>query len=151
LQDLQTRITLSLRTRPNTRGILHASKRGMDHDQIVSNKVIGCAIEVHRVLGAGLLESAYQTALCVELAQSGVRFTRQQKHLLEYRGVIVGEYFPDLVVEDTVVVEIKSVLRMESVFTAQLLTYLRITGLHVGLILNFNNNVLKDGIKRVVR
>jgi len=123
----------------------------MDHDQIVSNKVIGCAIEVHRVLGAGLLESAYQTALCVELAQSGVRFTRQQKHLLEYRGVIVGEYFPDLVVEDTVVVEIKSVLRMESVFTAQLLTYLRITGLHVGLILNFNNNVLKDGIKRVVR
>ena len=123
----------------------------MEHDQMVSNKVIGCAIEVHRSLGAGLLESAYQTALGVELAHNGIRFTRQQKHLLEYRGVIVGEYFPDLVVENTVVVEIKSVLRMESVFTAQLLTYLRITGLHVGLILNFNNNVLKDGIKRVVR
>ena len=123
----------------------------MDHDQIVSNKVIGCAIEVHRVLGAGLLESAYHTALCVELAHSGVPFTRKEKHLLEYRGVIVGEYYPDLLVDNTVVVEIKSVLRMESVFTAQLLTYLRITGLHVGLILNFNQNVLKDGIKRVVR
>ena len=72
-------------------------------------------------------------------------------HLLEYRGAIVGEYYPDLIVENTVVVEIKSVLRMEHVFTAQLLTYLRITGLRVGLILNFNQTVLKDGIKRVVR
>ena len=63
----------------------------------------------------------------------------------------IGEYRPDLIVENTVVVEIKSVLRMEAVFTAQLLTYLRITGLHVGLLLNFNQNVLKEGIKRVVR
>jgi len=123
----------------------------MDHDQIVSNKVIGAAIEVHRSLGAGLLESAYQTALCVELAHQGVRFTRQVVYSLEYRGTIVGEYRPDLIVENTVVVEIKSVLRLEQVFTAQLLTYLRITGLRVGLILNFNQNVLKDGIKRIVR
>jgi GxxExxY protein len=123
----------------------------MDHDQIVSNKIIGCAIEVHRTLGAGLLESPYQTALCVELGFQGIRFDRQRKHTLEYRGQVIGEYIPDLIVEDTVVVEIKSVLRLEPVFTAQLLTYLRITGLHVGLILNFNQNVLKDGIKRVVR
>ena len=123
----------------------------MDHDQIVSNKVIGAAIEVHRSLGAGLLESAYQTALGVELAYQGVRFERERVYPLEYRGAIVGEYRPDLVVEDTVVVEVKSVLRMEPVFTAQLLTYLRITGRRVGLILNFNQNVLKDGIKRVVR
>jgi GxxExxY protein len=123
----------------------------MDHDQIVSNEVIGAAIEVHRTLGAGLLENVYQTALGVELAHMGVRFERQRRHLLEYRGAIVGEYFADLIVENTVVVEIKSVLRMEHVFTAQLLTYLRITGLRVGLILNFNQTVLKDGIKRVVR
>lgn len=123
----------------------------MDHDQIVSNKIIGAAIEVHRSLGAGLLEKAYLTALCVELAYSGVRFTRELRYPLEHRGQIIGEYIPDLIVENTVVVEVKSVLRFESVFTAQLLTYLRITGLHVGLILNFNHNVMKDGIKRVVR
>jgi len=122
----------------------------MDHDQIVSNKVIGAAIEVHRSLGAGLLESAYQTALCVELAYQNVRFDRQIRYPLEYRGTIIGEYRPDLIVENTVVVEIKSVLRLEHVFTAQLLTYLRITGIRVGLILNFNQNVLKDGIKRIV-
>jgi GxxExxY protein len=123
----------------------------MDHDQLVSNHVIGAAIEVHRALGAGLLESAYQTALGVELAHRGVRFERECLYPLEYRGAVIGEYRPDLVVEDTVVVEVKSVLRMEAVFTAQLLTYLRITGLRVGLILNFNQSVLKDGIKRVVR
>ncbi len=123
----------------------------MDHDQLVSNRVIGCAIEVHRHLGAGLLESAYQTALCLELAHNGIRFDRQRVCALEYRGVVIGEYRPDLIVENTVVVEIKSVLRMEPVFTAQLLTYLRITGLRVGLLMNFNQNVLKDGIKRVVR
>ena len=123
----------------------------MDHDQVVSNRVIGCAIEVHRHLGAGLLESAYQTALCLELAHNGIRFDRQRLCPLEYRGTIVGEYRPDLIVENTVVVEVKSVLRMEPVFTAQLLTYLRITGLRVGLLMNFNQNVLKDGIKRVVR
>jgi len=123
----------------------------MDHDQLVSNSVIGCAIEVHRRLGAGLLESAYQTALCVELAHNGIHFDRQRVCPLEYRGAVIGKYRPDLIVENTVVVEIKSVLRMEAVFTAQLLTYLRITGLRVGLLLNFNQNVLKDGIRRVVR
>jgi GxxExxY protein len=123
----------------------------MDHDQLVSNRVIGCAIEVHRHLGAGLLESVYQTALCLELAHKRIRFDRQRLCPLEYRGVVVGEYRPDLIVENTVVVEIKSVLRMEPVFTAQLLTYLRITGLRVGLLMNFNQSVFKDGIKRVVR
>lgn len=122
----------------------------MDHDQIVSNKVIGAAIEVHRALGAGLLESAYQNALYVELAFQRIKFERQRTQLLEYRGQVIGEYRPDLIVENTVVVEIKSVLRFEPVFTAQVLTYLRLTGLHVGLILNFNQHVLKDGIKRVV-
>ena len=122
----------------------------MDHNQTTTNRIIGCAIEVHRDLGAGLLESAYQTALCVELAHSGILFERERLVPLEYRGVRVGDYRPDLIVEGTVVVEIKSVLRFDPVFTAQMLTYLRITGLRVGLLLNFNKSVLRDGIKRVV-
>ncbi len=127
-----------------------ASMGRMDHDQIVTDRIIGCAIRVHRSLGAGLLESAYHTALCVELAHDGIPFDRERRVPLVYRGVRVGDYRPDLIVEQTVVVEIKSVLRFEPVFTAQMLTYLRITGLRVGLLLNFNRAVLRDGIKRVV-
>lgn len=122
----------------------------MDHDQVISERIIGCAINVHRALGAGLLESAYQTALCVELAHSGIQFERERVVPLVHRGIKVGDYRPDLIVERTVVVEVKSVLRFEPVFTAQMLTYLRITGLRVGLLLNFNKAVMKDGIRRVV-
>ena len=122
----------------------------MDQDHTTTDRIIGCAIEVHRDLGAGLLESAYQTALCFELAHRGLRFERQPLVPLEYRGMKIGDYRPDLIVEDAVVVAIKSVLRYEPVFTAQMLTYLRITGLRVGLLLNFNNPVLRDGIKRIV-
>lgn len=122
----------------------------MDHGHVTTERIIGCAIRVHRDLGAGLLESAYQTALCVELAHCGIRFERERIVPLEYRGIRIGNYRPDLIVEGEVVVEIKSVLRYEDVFTAQMLTYLRITGLRVGLILNFNKPVLRDGIKRVV-
>jgi GxxExxY protein len=123
----------------------------MDHNQSVSERVIGAAIEVHRTLGAGLLESAYQTALCVELGYQGIPFERERVYPLEYRGQRIGDYRPDLIVEDTVVVEVKSVIRMEPVFTAQLLTYLRITERRVGLLLNFNHSVMRDGIRRIVR
>lgn len=84
------------------------------------------------------------------MAQRGIAFERQRVITLAYRGVHIGDYIPDLIVENTVVVEIKSVLRFEDVFTAQMLTYLRLTGLRVGLILNFNKRLLRDGIKRVV-
>lgn len=122
----------------------------MDHDTIVSEQVIGSAIEVHRDLGPGLLESPYHTALCVELAHRGIAFECKRSIPLKYRGVQIGDYIPDLIVENTVVVEIKSVLRFEDVFTAQMLTYLRLTRLRVGLIINFNKRLLRDGIKRVV-
>ncbi len=122
----------------------------MDHDTIISEQIIGSAIEVHRDLGPGLLESPYHTALCVELAHRGIRFERQPAIPLEYRGARIGDYIPDLIVERTVVVEVKSVLRFEDVFTAQMLTYLRLTHLRVGLITNFNKRLLRDGIKRVV-
>ena len=122
----------------------------MDHEQELTEKIIGCAIEVHRALGPGLLESAYVGALAIELAHHRVSFDRQRRVPLEYRGVSIGEYHIDLIVEDRVVVEIKSVLRLEPVFEAQVLTYLKISRLRVGLLLNFNKGVLKDGIKRFV-
>ena len=122
----------------------------MDHEQLVTEQIIGCAIEVHRDLGAGLLERPYLLGLCVEMAHRGIRFERERVIALEYRGQRIGDYIPDLVVEKKVVVEIKSCLRFEDVFTAQMLTYLRLTKLRVGLILNFNKRVLRDGIKRVV-
>ena len=122
----------------------------MESDDPLTEKIIGCAIEVHRCLGAGLLESAYHTALCLELAKQGLAFEREPLVAIEYNGQWVGQYRPDLIVERQVVVEIKSVLRFEPVFTAQMLTYLRITNLHVGLLLNFNRPVLKAGIKRSV-
>jgi GxxExxY protein len=122
----------------------------MDHDTIISEQVIGCAIEVHCELGPGLLESPYHTALCVEFAHRGIAFETKRAIPLEYRGVQIGEYIPDLIVENTVVGEIKSVLRFEDIFIAQMLTYLRLTRLRVGLIINFNKRLLRDGIKRVV-
>ena len=122
----------------------------MDHDTTISEQVIGCAIEVHRDLGPGLLESPYHMALCVELAHRGIAFECRRIIPLEYRGARIGDYIPDLIVANTVVVEIKSVLRFEDVFTAQMLTYLRLTRLRVGLIINFNKRLLRDGIKRVV-
>lgn len=125
-------------------------KRGMDHDHVVTDRVIGCAIEVHRVLGPGLLERAYLTALCVELAHCGLQFERERPFPLLYRGVDVGAYVPDLIVEGKAVIEVKSVSHLEPLFTAQVITYLRITGLRVGLLLNFNRPKLMDGIKRVV-
>ena len=121
----------------------------MEAQDPLTERIIGCAIEVRRQLGAGLLESAYQTALCVELANQRLRFDRERKIPLFYKGVNVGDYRPDLIVEGEVVVEVKSVLHFEPVFVAQMLTYLRITGLRRGLLLNFNKAVLKDGVKRI--
>lgn len=127
------------------------SDRVMDEEDPLTERIIGCAIIVHKALGAGLLESAYETSLCIELAKAGIRFERQRVVPLVYNGVRVGEYRPDLIVEHAVIVEVKSVLRWEPVFVAQMLTYLRITGLRRGLLLNFNKEVLRAGIKRITR
>ncbi|MBI2931468.1 MAG: GxxExxY protein [Planctomycetes bacterium] len=112
--------------------------------------VIGMAIEVHRHLGPGLLESIYESALAFELSKAAVPFERQKRVPVNYKGTILGEYCPDLIVADLVVVEIKSVERMDPVFEAQLLTYLRVTGKELGLLLNFNTDLLRRGIKRLV-
>jgi GxxExxY protein len=116
----------------------------------LTDRIIGCAIEVHRTLGPGLLESTYESALSVELKIGGLAFERQVITPVFYKNQPVGEYRLDLVVEKSVIVEIKSVDRYDPVFEAQLLTYLKITGLRRGLLLNFNSRLLKDGIKRLV-
>jgi GxxExxY protein len=114
----------------------------------LTEQIIGCAIEIHKQLGPGLLERAYHSAMCIELAFNRLKFERERSIPAEYRGVKIGDYRPDLIVESKVVVEIKSVSNYDPVFTAQMLTYLRVTGLRVGLVLNFNRPVLKDGINR---
>jgi GxxExxY protein len=113
--------------------------------------IIGAAIEVHKALGRGLLESAYEQCLCHELRLRGVQFERQRDLPISYKGVQLDcGYKLDLVVENIVVVELKSVDSLHPIHEAQLLTYLRLGGWNVGLLLNFNVAVLKDGIRRRV-
>ena len=117
-------------------------------DQI-TEKIIGYAIEVHRVLGPGLLESAYEECLCRELDIHGISYQRQVNLPVWYKGVAVEcGYRLDLVVMDTVIVEIKAIERLTPVHEAQLLTYLKLSRWKVGLLINFNVSLLKDGIHR---
>ena len=119
------------------------------HDPL-TKRIIGCAISVHRTLGPGLLETQYEEAMCIERTESGLEYMRQVGVPVCYRGRIIGEYRPDLVVEERVVVEIKSVERLIGVHQAQLLAYMRILNMSVGLLLNFNSEVLRTGIRRLV-
>jgi len=121
-----------------------------DERDPLTEKIIGCAIEVHRTLGPGLLEATYESALAVEFQLAGLNFQRQLMVPITYKGRPIGDHRLDLVVENSVIVEIKSVDRFDAIFEAQLLTYLKITGLKRGLLLNFNSRLLKDGIKRMV-
>jgi len=116
----------------------------------ISYKIIGAAIEVHRTLGAGLLESVYEDALCIELDLQNIKYERQKLIELEYKGRRISNLVPDLIVENSVIVELKSVQTLEQIHTAQVLTYLKLTNLRTGLLINFNVTVLKDGIKRIV-
>ena len=100
------------------------------------------------MLGPGLLESVYEEALCVELSDAGLKFQRQVNIPAVYKGRQVGLYRIDLIVEESVIVELKSVDRHDPVFEAQILTYLRVTGKKVGLLINFNSKLLRSGVKR---
>jgi GxxExxY protein len=126
--------------------------RGTETQSInkLSSTIIGAAIGVHRVLGPGLLESAYEECLCYELALHGIRFERQKALPVIYKGVRLDcGYRLDVLVEDLVIIELKTVDRLENIHTAQLLTYLKLMKLPIGLLINFNVPVLKYGIKRV--
>ena len=121
------------------------------HLNELSRRVIGLAMEVHRELGPGLLESAYEQALAYELTQAGLRFARQQDTPLLYKGVKLDcGYRLDLVIEGELLVELKTVAELLPIHHAQLLTYLKLQRQSLGLLVNFNVPVLKDGIRRVV-
>jgi len=113
-------------------------------------KIIGAAIEVHRILGPGLLESAYEKCLCLELGWRRMPYEKQKDLFVEYKGVKLDcGYRLDLVVADKVIVELKTVEKILPIHEAQLLTYLKLTGIKIGLLINFNVPVLKEGIKRL--
>jgi len=117
----------------------------------LTDKIIGCAIEVHKALGPGLLESAYEECLCYELAQQGVSLNRQVPLPIVYKGIKLDcGYRIDVIVNDLVVVELKTVEKMLPIHEAQLLTYLKMNSCKLGFLLNWNVPRMKDGIKRMV-
>jgi GxxExxY protein len=113
--------------------------------------VIEAAIEVHRNLGPGLIESVYETCLCYELVERTLNFERQKELALVYKGIHLDSTCRlDIVVEGKIVLELKSVDQLHSVHEAQLLTYFKLSGIKTGLLMNFNSRLLKDGIRRFV-
>ncbi len=117
---------------------------------VITEKTIGCGIAVHRALGPGLLESAYEECLCYELSLSGLSFQRQVQLPISYKGVKLDcGYRLDVVVEDLVIVELKAVERILPIHEAQLLSYLKLFDKRVGLLMNFHVAALKNGIKRI--
>lgn len=121
------------------------------HENQIASIIVDCAYHVHTKFGPGLFESVYEAALAYELEQKGMRILRQQKLPVIYEGVNLEEGFRvDLIVENKVIVEIKSIEALAPVHKKQLLTYLRLTGKKLGLLINFNVANIGDGIKRVV-
>ena len=117
----------------------------------LTEKIIGCAIAVHRALGPGLLESAYEECVCFELNQAGIKFERQVPLPVAYKSVKLDcGYRMDVVVDSSVILEIKAVERIIPVHEAQLLSYLKLHNKRVGLLMNFHVPVLKNGLKRIV-
>lgn len=120
----------------------------MEIDEI-TGEIIGCCIEIHRTLGPGLLESAYEECLAYELTKAGLSYERQKAIPVRYKEIrIEYAYKMDFVVEDQVVVELKSVEAISPVHTAQILTYMKLAEKQAGLLINFNVSILKNGIKR---
>ena len=116
----------------------------------ITEKIIGGAIEVHRNLGPGLLESVYEKALIIEFEAINLKFENQKKVNVKYKNRDIGEYRIDFLIENSVVLELKSVERHDPVFEAQLLSYMKLGSYKVGLLINFNSKRLKDGIKRMI-
>ncbi|HEY3309609.1 MAG TPA: GxxExxY protein [Desulfuromonadaceae bacterium] len=116
-----------------------------------SNLIIAAALEVHRHLGPGLLESAYEECLCHELETRGIQFSRQRSLPIVYKGkTLECGYRLDVVVSNTILLELKSVEKLLPIHEAQILTYLKLSGIRTGLLINFNEILLKNGIKRIV-
>ena len=123
----------------------------IDNTNKITESIIGAAIDVHNELGPGLLESTYETCLAFELAQRGLKLEQQKSLPVIYRKINLNcSYRMDLFVEDVVIVEIKTVDRLAPIHQAQMLSYLKLSGFKVGLLINFNVRVLRDGIRRLV-
>ena len=121
------------------------------HINKITERIIGCAIEEHRILRCGLFEAIYRSALAIEFDAAGICYAREMSVPAVYKGRLLGSYRLDFIVEDSVVVEVKSVERMNPVFETQVLTYLGLTKNRVGLLINFNSRLLKDGVRRIIR
>ena len=120
-------------------------------DNEITHEIIGAAIEVHKLLGPGLLESTYEECLCHELARRGIPFERQKPVPVVYKEVkLECGYRLDLLVAETVILELKSVSALAPIHDSVLLTYLKLSGHRVGLLINFNVQTLKEGIKRLI-
>ena len=123
----------------------------MTSNDVLTYEIIGCAMEVYKTLGPGLLESVYEKAMIHELLLKGMSVKSQIEITMDYKGVNVGNGLRlDLLVDDKVIVELKSVESLQPIHYKQLLTYLKLTNRRIGLLINFNENNLKDGIKRVI-
>ena len=116
----------------------------------LAHQVIGAAIEVHRILGPGFLESVYEEAMAVELNMRGIPYERQKPIMLEFKGKVVGDSRLDFLVAQELVVELKAVEAIHPIYPAKVIHYLKMSGLQLGLIINFHVVLLRDGIKRIV-
>jgi GxxExxY protein len=122
----------------------------MDERDLVTDKILGCAVALHRAVGPALKESVYHRGLEIEFEAAGLTFTSKPRFPVVYRGRILGEFFPDFIVSDQVIVEVKSASAFDRVFEAQMITYLRVTNLQRALLLNFGRALMRDGIHRFV-
>jgi GxxExxY protein len=116
----------------------------------LTQQIVSCAVEVHRVLGPGLPEEAYESAMCVELDSARLKYVRQHAVPVMYKGATIGEYRIDLLVENAIIVELAGVGQIDPMLTSQMLTYLNLTGNKVGLLINFNARFLRDGIRKFI-
>ena len=128
-----------------------STQKTQNFDDDFSSEIIGAAVEVQRVLGAGVLESAYAAALCIEFDQRGLKYQREVPVSASYKGQSIGVVFrADFIVENCVIVELKAIEAVTDAHKAQLLTYLRLSGVRLGLLLNFHDFSVARGTKRVV-
>ena len=125
--------------------MINADKNFLHAD--ITDKIIGCAYKVYRILGAGFLEKIYENALIIELHQIGLNVVQQHPIKVNYKGNIIGDYYADLLVENTVIIELKAVNELSKVHETQLVNYLKATGIEVGLLINFGDDI---NIKRKV-
>jgi GxxExxY protein len=122
----------------------------MEPRDILTERIIACAVDLHRSVGPALKESVYHRGLEIEFEVAGIPFVSKPRYPVVHRGKILGEFFPDFIVDDRVIIEVKSASAFDRVFEAQIITYLRVTGLQRALLLNFGRALMRDGIHRFV-